>query len=82
MVVDVSVALLPSMLSIKSGNRSAEEGTNGDVSMTTLDSAHHQQMYQRQLVLPGDVINADKGYLKVVGGRVALERVGNSKWLF
>ncbi|EER07676.1 exosome complex exonuclease rrp4, putative [Perkinsus marinus ATCC 50983] len=52
------------MLSIKSGNRSAEEGTNGDVSMTTLDSAHHQQMYQRQLVLPGDVINADKGYLK------------------
>ncbi|KAF4687096.1 Exosome complex component RRP4 [Perkinsus olseni] len=52
------------MLSIKSGNRQAEESTNGEVSMSMLDSAHHQQMYQRQLVLPGDVINAEKGFLK------------------
>ncbi|KAF4712652.1 Exosome complex component RRP4 [Perkinsus olseni] len=52
------------MLSIKSGNRQAEESSNGEVSMSMLDSAHHQQMYQRQLVLPGDVINAEKGFLK------------------
>ncbi|KAF4653264.1 Exosome complex component RRP4 [Perkinsus chesapeaki] len=51
------------MLSVTYGNEGSV--SNGEVlSNTLLNSAHHEQMYNRQLVLPGDVIHAEKGYLK------------------